>query len=245
MNTVYNPATELLGLINKIIVPKYSNTKARVIWLAVLNLENEHITRLYEELSNITKLPNEIRFKLEELNFPTETIEQSLGKVDHLFKTMDFNTPGSIFAQHLSDDVQNHLKQVIWYINHPSISSFSPDEISTLGELNEQLKSLFEAISGVEDISPDLKVFLDVYIAELISGIEAYLKDHDIQSLKRAATSAITVLGLEKEILEAAQDTEFGIQFRTILLSVMEFIGYGNELKQLSDNIQLLSSAVN
>ncbi|HAS8533405.1 TPA: hypothetical protein I7745_21140 [Vibrio vulnificus] len=242
---IYNPATELLGIIEKIVVSQYSNTKARVIWLSVLNLEDEHVSRLYEELSKITELPSEIRFKLEELKFPTETIEQSLGKVDHLFRTMNFDTPGSVFAQHLDTNVQNHLKQVKWYIDHPNISAFTPDEISTLGELNEQLKKLFEAISGVEDIAPDLKVFLDVYIAELISGIEAYLKNHDIQSLKRAATSAITILGLEKEVLEAAQNTDLGIQFRVILLKIMEFIGYGNELKQLSDNLQLLSSVAN
>ncbi|MFA0511665.1 MULTISPECIES: hypothetical protein [unclassified Vibrio] len=160
-----------------------------------------------------------------------------------MFSTMDFNSQGAIFAQHINDDVIRALEQVKWIIENPNLTNFNKGDITTLSELCEELKALFENISDVEDIDFELKEFLDIYIAQLITGIEEYLKNNDINKLKVATTSAFSVLGLEQSILKSAQSTDEGRAFRTVLFKLMEFIGYGNNIKQLADNIKLLTES--
>lgn len=244
MSIIYNPAQELLDIIVKVTVPQNSGRNARDIWLEALEIPDHMVSKLYMELSRIIDLPNEIVRVLEEINFPIDTIEQSLGSINHIFSTMDFNTPGSTLIQYLNRPTQLSLKQASWNISHPNMSAFPQSEITTLEELHSELKSLFEAISKIDEVPKELKLFLDIYIADLISNIEDYLTTRDINELKKTTTSAIIVLGLERDVLEAAQKNELGIKFRSILMKLMELIGYGNELKQLSDNIQLLSSSL-
>ncbi|MFM5441014.1 hypothetical protein ACET9K_16320 [Aeromonas enteropelogenes] len=244
MSIIYNPAQELLDVISKATKPNNAGRSARLIWLDVFGLPEYSVSELYGELSRVINLPNEIRRVLEEINFPVDTIEPSLGRIIHIFSTMDFNTPGSTLTQYLDNSIQLNLKQVSWNISHPNMSAFTPKEITTLEELLSELKALFEAASNINEVPQELRLFLDVYISDLISSIEEYLTTRDITELKKTTTSAITVLGLERDVLEAAQKNEAGIKFRTILMRLMELIGYGNELKQLSDNILLLSDSL-
>lgn len=244
MSITYNPAQELLDLILKITTPQNAGKSARSIWINVLGIQEHMVSELYGELSRITNLPNEICRALENINFPVDTIEPSLGSIRHIFSTMDFNTPGSTLAQYLDRSAQLSLKQASWNISHPNMSAFTQSEITTLEDLHSELKCLFEAISNIDEVPKELKLFLDIYICDLISSIEKYLTTRDINELKKTTTSAITVLSLEKDVLEAAQENDAGIKFRTILMKLMEFIGYGNELKQLSDNILLLSDSL-
>ena len=201
-------------------------------------------SEIYRCIADVIDLTDGIRKDLGSIKFPLDTIEPSLIKVDKLFTSMDFSSSWSIFNQGISEDIFRALEQASWIIDNPNFSQFSRDEIKTLSGLCDELKSLFEQLSQVDGISGELKEFLDIYIAQLISGIEKYLRTNDIQSLKQAATSAYSVLGLEKELLKASQSSKEGTEFRSILLKVMQFIGYGNDVKQIADNLMLLASSV-
>lgn len=236
-----NSADALLVIIKQIKDPKYKDTKARQIWKEVLNIKST--PELYRGIASVIELTDIIQNELISIHYPVETIKPSFHKINHVFNTMDFNSQGAIFAQHINDDVIRALEQVKWIIENPNLTNFNKEDITTLSGLCEELKALFENISDVEDIDVELKEFLDIYIAQLITGIEEYLNNNDINKLKVATTSAFSVLGLEKSILKSAQSTDEGRAFRTVLFKLMEFIGYGNNIKQLADNIKLLTES--
>ncbi|HDI3207940.1 TPA: hypothetical protein PMB08_003440 [Vibrio cholerae] len=236
-----NPAEKMLLVALQLRDHRYSQTKIRNIWQEVLDVKDGSTSDLYREIAAIFDLPEFIREALNAIDYPVETLEPPLKKLDHLFDNLEFNSLGSIFIQQISDDVIRSLEQAKWIIDHPNFSKFSASELTTLNELCDELKTLFESISDIENLDVELKEFLDIYIAQLISGIEEYLTTNNVQSLKIAATSAFSVLGLERSILDAAQTTQEGVIFRTVLFKILDFIGYGNDIKQLADNLQLLT----
>ncbi|EOK5734519.1 hypothetical protein ACWOUW_004248 [Vibrio vulnificus] len=236
-----NPAEKMLLVALQLKEPRYNQIKVRQIWQEILDIDNGSTADLYREIAVIFDLPQSIREALNAVDYPVATLEPPLKKLDHLFDTLEFSSVGSVFPQHINDDVIRSLEQAKWIIDNPNFSKFSPNELSTLNELCDELKSLFDSISNIENLDSDLKEFLDIYIAQLISGIEEYLITNDVQSLKLAATSAFSVLGLERAILDAAQTTQEGVIFRTVLFKILDFIGYGNDIKQLADNLQLLT----
>ncbi|WP_407527755.1 hypothetical protein [Vibrio parahaemolyticus] len=238
-----NSADALLAIIHQIRDPKYKGSKAKQIWTEVLELNGQSTSELYRGIASVIELPDVIQNELISIGYPVETIKPSFQKINHVFNTMDFSSQGAIFAQHINDDVVRSLEQVKWIIENPNLTNFDKEAITTLNGLCEELKGLFENISNVEDIDAELKQFLDIYIAQLIMGIEEYFQSNDINKLKMAATSAFSVLGLEKSILKSAQSTDEGRAFRTVLFKLMEFIGYGNDIKQLADNIKLLTES--
>ncbi|CAK2429266.1 hypothetical protein [Vibrio crassostreae] len=238
-----NPAEKLLSIILELKQPQYGTHQIRKIWKDVLDLSNRPTADLYRGIASVLDLTNAIRASLNEIDYPISTLNPSLDKIDHVFNTMDFNATGQIFSQHINDDVIRSLEQSKWIIEHPKFSHFDGEELSTLSDLCNELKSLFTNLSSIESIDSELKEFLDIYIAQLISGIESYIDTNDITDLRMAATSAFSILGLDHSILRAAQDADEGIAFRTVLLKIMDFIGYGNDIKQLTDNMLLLASS--
>lgn len=239
-----NPAEKLLTILTELNGPRYNGITNRDAWKDVLGMQDKPTFELYRSMANVFALPNEISLALVSIDYPISTIEPLLTKLESLFSTLEFNVNSVNFTQHLSADVFNSLQQTKWIIDNPKLSQFTTTEIKTLNELSEQLKSLFEQISNIDDakIVHNLKEFLDIYIAQLISGIEDYISTKNINSLKIAATSAFSVLGLEPATLESSQSNEEGIEFRKLLLEILKLIGYGNDIKQLIDNFQLLTN---
>ncbi|HAS6154364.1 TPA: hypothetical protein I7146_23180 [Vibrio vulnificus] len=236
-----NPAERLLLVALQLKKPKYNQIKVRHVWEEVLGVQSGSTAELYREIASVFDLPNAIREALQSIDYPVATIEPPLKRVENFFNNLEFGSVGSVFGQHINDDVVRSLEQAQWIIENPNFSKFSSSEISTLNELCDELKSLFTSISDIDGLNGELKEFLDIYIAQLISGIEEYLTTNNVQSLKLAATSAFSILGLDRSILDAAQTSQEGVVFRTVLFKILDFIGYGNDMKQLADNLQMLT----